>query len=415
MKKKIIAILVILAVVILALVGSVIYLRATRKTEVCFYVDQGNGMQEYSKIEIYWNKASSLDYFPKNPARDGLVFEGWYLDNETFTNKVSDTYFKTNAYRPSVALYAKWGCGHSESSYNDVTTASTCVVAGRIDTWCSECNRIVATKTLPTIDHKYVGELTYKLVNGNIEFNCTAVCTAGCNDTKEFKKVSTTSTVTAKATCVAEGEKLYTYTNKQYDFKATCTEVIPKTSHKLGAKYQDEIVSAYGYIPYNLDGVIIAAADTLECGANCDAYYKCSYCNELIQIEAHRPHEFDNYKLSLISTVPNKVFELTADCTTKGCSGTFKKTVDNVNEKVVTPSTCTVAGVVEYSYTYDGFTAKLEGALPLKDHTIGGVDFSELADEQGRLPLGIDGVKYFGSIADYTCEYPYRPDREQGF
>ena len=400
MKNKIAAIFLFCALFLIVIGGLYFYTEFGQKSEVCFYVDSGEGEEEYWSFEINWNNVSLS--LPEDPTREGYIFDGWYFDNGTFKYKYNEDYFENNEFMRKVSLYAKWV---KEPCYHTSTTVSitdpTCVTEGHKDTICRSCNAVIATETIPTIEHKYVGTLEFELVDGEKIFNCKVGCVSGCDHTKLFEDVDNVmKSLTREPACDLEGEYTYSYHVDGYGITVTCTEPIPEISHKIGERFYDDILSEYGYIPYDLPEIVLSAEDPLICGAPCDAYYECSVCYAFVNIEAFRPH---NYDAELVANDDYTEFRLVGVCVNEECGAALDKVV-SVDKRVIIPSTCISEGAAQYYYTYYGKEYTLDGILPFAEHSLEGEPVSAFRDYQDRLPITVRGVHFFDDIADYDCD-----------
>ena len=311
----------------------------------------------------------------------------------------------------------------------------TCVSEGSFDkvAYCSVCNseRYRETETIDMIRHNYVGELTYTIVNGEMVFNCQVACTSGCGLSEELEDVEVTRTLALSATCMAEGQYLYTYVYAGTEF--TATSAIPITSHRINGVLHEDAISEDGYFLYDTEGLLLSASEELVCGSTATAYYICTMCEQAIEVTAVRHHvgtwqqilaptcldegietihcEYCDrdaqrsvekishpYAYSLIpKNAQYTEFKVYGDCTTPGCSETVELEV-LPSGLTVDPATCITTGLAEY--TADYLVNSITLVLPMVDHRVGS---HYVAPGTTRLPLTLEGVYYLDHYSGVDC------------
>ena len=121
MKRKFILYLVLVFCLILTLAtflscSTDVDSSSSSKHTIRFYVDSGSGYELYGAA--FRSKGNELIRFPKDPTRDGYVFDGWYLDKLFSTSsEVKPNSYLTKEITEDIDVYAKFVL---KSSVNDV-------------------------------------------------------------------------------------------------------------------------------------------------------------------------------------------------------------------------------------------------------------------------------------------------------
>ena len=110
------------------------------------------------------------------------------------------------------------------------------------------------------------------------------------------------------------------------------------------------------------------------------------------------PHE---HKISdgELTKVDGK-FYFTGSC--GGCGQSFDSKVEP-KASVIVRATCLSEGSTKYTYTLFGVDYSLTEVTPIANHAVGGVDINTLIDENGYLPIDLDGVYVDGNVEDFKC------------
>lgn len=437
MKSKITAIFLLIALLVAG--GGIYYLITYSDSKATFYV----GETEYSSVMVE-RDAKSLP-LPNAPSKPGYVFEGWYFDKDTWSDKYVENYFVGKKLPLKVALHAKFvpesaGCNHTAGVTDWVTeTDSTCAAEGTKVQKCLECGAVLNTDTIAKKSHSYTnGTLDYVIVSGEKRFTFRASCT-GCGNSQTMSNVAVTTQVIKKATCTANGTSKYTY---EYNGTAyTCMKQdIPMLGHKLnGVAHMDVI--ANGGFSTDMEGIVLSAIETPDCGTECDAYYVCSVCKGIVSVRAMKVHSgtwvqtkdpscFEageetlevcldcgrqnlkrpiamlphTHAWSLIADAEYTTFTLKGVCSTPNCGNTINFEDVSVDVETTEP-TCMDPGQTVYSYAYNGETYTLTLTFePTRAHTIGDKLASTYFDAIGRLSLAIADVHCLDSAEeDLAC------------
>ncbi len=437
MKSKIIAIFLLIALLVAG--GGIYYLANYSDSKATFYVDEA----EYHSVMVE-RDATSLP-LPDAPSKPGYVFEGWYFDKDTWSDKYVENYFAGKKLPIKVALYAKFapeatGCAHTAGVTDWVTeTDSTCTAVGTKVQKCLECDAVLNTGTIEKKSHSYDGTLDYTVVAGEKRFTLTLRCEYGCGLRETLSNFAVTTQVVKKATCTANGTSKYTYIYNGTAY--TCQkDDIPMQGHKLNGVAHMDVIASGGFST-DMEGIVLSVAGTPDCGTECDAYYVCSVCNDIVSVRAMKVHAGtwvqtketscieegeetldvcldcgdQNLKRPIAKLAHTHVWSLTADaeyetftlkgvCSTPNCGDTIN--FENVSVDVeTTDPTCMDAGQTVYSYDYDGETYTLTRTFePTRAHTIRDVLASTYFDAEGRLSLAIADVHCLDSVKeDLVC------------
>ena len=428
---------VLLLIVLLVAGGGIYYLASASDAQVTFYVDT----TEYHTVRVERN-AKTVP-LPKAPSKDGYVFDGWYFDKDAWKEAYTDTYFADSTKLPNkISLYAKFipDCKHTEGvSEWEVEIPATCKQEGEKVQKCLTCGAVLNTVKIEKAPHSYTGTLDYVLVGGQKKFTFTAGCANGCGFSETLSNVSVESQTVKKATCLENGTSKYTYVyeNKTY----VCEKKdIPATGHMLNGVAHLDILQNGGFTT-DMEGVFLSAStETPECETECDAYYVCSECSQVIKMIAMKSHVgtwkqtkapscieegeetlelcldclqpatrpiamLDHaYVWELTAKADYTVFTLVGTCKTPNCGDDASLPNVTVKTDFDLAPTCLNAGKTVYSYDYKGETYSLTRVYePTRLHKIGGVDIADCMDENGRFSLAIDGVYFFGYASELDC------------
>lgn len=85
-----------------------------------------------------------------------------------------------------------------------------------------------------------------------------------------------------------------------------------------------------------------------------------------------------------------------------GCGLSYDANV-TPKETVIKRATCLSEGSSKYTYTLLGVDYTITETTPKSNHSINSVDIDSLVDENGYLPIDIDGVHVDGSVDEFKC------------
>ena len=440
MKRKIAAIFIVLAILVIG--AGAYYLYTQSDSQATFYVDNA----EYYTVMVD-RDAASLS-LPEAPSKPGYVFDGWYFDQDAWTDPYVENYFASQKMPIKISLYAKFSreevCGHN-GGVSDwiIAEDATCTAEGTKVQKCLVCDAVLNTATIEIKPHTYTGVLDYRVLNGDRIFTFTAGC-ANCSFREVKDRVSVHSEVVKEADCINNGTTEYTYVYNGYEF-STRKNDIPLTAHKWNGMTQEEVIATYGGFATEMEGVYVSATTEMPaCGSTCDAFYLCSVCGEMDRVRAIKSHRGSwivekapscleegketlalcldckesaeraipmlahEHSYKLVADEDYEIFSILGTCTvTEGCTDTVL--IENVAVTVSTTlPTCMNKGLSVYTGVYGGKTYKLERVLaPTRDHKIGDVPATFYMDENGRLPIDLEDVHFFGSSANLTCMTTY--------
>ena len=330
---------------------------------------------------------------------------------------------------------------HKAHNYEDyeVVKPATCTEAGEKKGYCTDCAAEV-TEPIEPLGHNY----EYELKKVGETFTLTGTCTV-CDDvTEETGLTGVETEIVREATCSERGLVRYTYTDADTEETVTLEVETATIPHTLGGKSADEWENADGTYDTTVPGITEFKGEEATCGTegkNGKGWYTCEECEEMVFVETHKPHNFEEYE------------EIPATCTTEGSrTGTCtdcgeettevipmkphsyeyeleegaeegewtlvgtcsvcgdedrKEGITDVEEKVVREATCYEEGLIRYTYKdlSSGKTVTLDEAIPMTAHTLNGKPISEYTDEQGRVPSDLEGVTEFKGD-EATCGDP---------
>ncbi len=340
-----------------------------------------------AKVDLYVNSSSCTEVV------DGL-----------FLCEACDTYCNIKVNKPHVGDWAS-------------RVEPTCYMSGEeILDYCTACaERWIIRAVAPTGEHVYLdGDIALDKVGDkfNLVTPCVNAC-YGCTASTIIRKdVPTTSAAIVSDNCQAPDIIRYTF---NYMGKPAVYDVVTCSGHFLNGVRASTIADEEGWFHYSLitptgteGGIKIFADRVLECEEKLFAYYNCSCCGELVDVEVYRPHsgswtvekastctvngvkrfncDFCDYtetdSLELIdhdyswklvidadadSTVRPFALEGTCYC---GQGSAIKNVLVTTN--ISSRPTCHSEGEIIYSHTYDGNTYYLAEKIPMTDHSIDG-------------------------------------------
>ena len=110
------------------------------------------------------------------------------------------------------------------------------------------------------------------------------------------------------------------------------------------------------------------------------------------------PHE---HKVSdgVFTHVDGK-FHFTGNC--NGCGEAYDMDV-TPKQTVVLRATCLAEGSIKYTYTHTGVEYSITEITPKGNHSVNKVDVSTLVDENGYLPIDVDGVHISDNVDIFNC------------
>ena len=207
------------------------------------------------KTEVTIEKGTAVEK-PEDPAKDGFVFAGWYLGEESydFTKPVDENITLTAKWEENAYTVAyEWSDDNktvtatATSTNNpaadpivetvnttaEITKPATCTYTATFTNALFTTQTKVAEDVDP-LGHAY-GEPVYVWSEDNKTVTATAVC---ANDPAHVitETVNTTSEVTKAATCEAKGETTYTATfaNELFTEQTKTVEDVEALGHKWG-------------------------------------------------------------------------------------------------------------------------------------------------------------------------------------
>ena len=279
----------------------------------------------------------------------------WYnTDGSTFTGKILTFSFEVlkdgstdvtleceattvDYVEPTVAVTKGFVCtAHDDTE--EQTTPATCTEAGKVDTVCKHCGKVIKTQAISATGHSW-----------------------------------DEGAVTTAPTCTEKGVKTFTCTRGCGETK---TEEIAATGHTEDA------------------GTV--AAD-VSCGETADITYKCEVCGEVTRVVtgAVVQHAWDEGAVTTEPTCTAKGVK-TFTCT-RGCGETKTEEVAALGHKwaeegtVKTPPTCYADGVMSYACDNGCGETKEVAIKERPDHTPPAVDEWEIGKVNHKYTCVVEG------------------------
>ncbi len=277
--------------------------------------------------------------------------------------------------------------------------------------------------------HKHSYICTLEMVDG--KFTYTRSCTVKDCDQPYYEEKDAKATVESvkDPTCGTKGEIVYLYSYQGSE--ARYTEYTPVTGkHTLNGKPIEESLNEDGSINFGIPGVGLASGESTDrpCGTVVKGHYKCDGCGQLAIIDVAFGHRQGNKVIKEANCLepgsqqavcrdcgekladPTEIaplghnynFELkqtnlVGECTRHDCSENFKADVSTLDVVATTKATCAKLATTTYKVkTNDGQTIEATVEIPgvLAEHTLNGVDYTTLANEDGTFSHTIPGIQF---------------------
>ncbi len=293
--------------------------------------------------------------------------------------------------------------------------------------------------------HKHSYICTLEMVDG--KFTYARSCTVKDCDQPYYEEKDVNATVESvtDATCGKKGEIVYVYSYQGSE--ARYIEYTPITGkHTLNGKPIEELLNEDGSIDESVPGVSLRNDIVIErvCGETEKGHYQCESCGELVLMDVvlgHRgrnevimsasclatgsqqlvcmdcgeeladPTEIaplgHNYSFTLQQT--GSVNNLVGECTRSDCPDPdyFEANVSGLEVVGTTQATCAKPATTTYKYKNENgqtieVTVEIPGERP--NHTLNGVDYTTLANEDGTFNHTISGIEFH--LGHSICDDP---------
>lgn len=339
-------------------------------------------------------------------------------------------------------------------------------VDGGVWAWhCATCHE-VKHETTEAVGHKFATTTVVTEASKAGEGKLKGVCVY-CEHEHEYILPALDETkyefTSVAPTCSETGKETYVFVDADHGVNYTRVLTIAANGHFLGgknyAKYDIDgdntngIVVPFFYGEEDADGRLPAlgvkefADSTIPCGTTALGYFQCETCKEVVDVDVYKEHngkatnirpssciatglkdvECDACKetvkdvvipaldhawvTKLERNVDGITWNLVQECKGNGlatdtCDArqVLESGITDVAEKVIKAPTCEEEGVVEYSYTKDGVTTKVEVNVAKIAHTLNGKLDTELVNADGTFDHTIDGLKYFADTEAPKCD-----------
>ena len=277
--------------------------------------------------------------------------------------------------------------GPAYSTYTSVITAATCTATGTMGTYCSGCNKLKSTSSIPKIDHttttSYGNGYSSCTTDGFIRTYCSS-----CNTTISTSSYSSHAQGTYKsndATCTYKGYNYY-YCSRKSD-GCTGETSAARSSYDTSYHYQSVGGTAWGTYSKVITAATCTATGTMGTYCSgCDAQRStstiaidssnhtdkltseglatnctttgyistyCYACNTTVSNARYSSHSYGDYYTTTAATCSSTGVQR-ANCTRSNCSGYKTATIakDSSNHSNVTTQSglttdCTTTGYIK--------------------------------------------------------------------
>lgn len=277
--------------------------------------------------------------------------------------------------------------------------------------------------------HKHSYICTLEMVDG--KFTYTRSCTVKDCDQPYYEEKDAKATVESvkDPTCGTMGEIVYVYSYQGSE--ARYTEYTPVTGkHTLNGKPIEDSLNEDGSINFGIPGVGLASGESTDrpCGTVLQGHYECDSCGKekLVQIDVAFGHRSEDKVIEAATCLTSGSQQAVCkDCGEKladpteiaplghkyvfdlnetklvgeciRCSDDFQADVSTLEVVGETKATCAKLATKTYKVTTnDGQTIEATVEIPgvLAEHTLNGVAYTTLANEDGTFSHTIPGIQF---------------------
>ena len=275
--------------------------------------------------------------------------------------------------------------------------------------------------------HKHSYICTLEMVDG--KFTYTRSCTVKDCDQPYYEEKDARATVESvkDPTCGTMGEIVYVYSYQGSE--ARYTEYTPVTGkHTLNGKPIEDSLNEDGSINFGIPGVGLASGESTDrpCGTVVKGHYKCDGCGQLAIIDVAFGHRSEDKVIEAATCLTSGSQQAVCkDCGEKladpteiaplghkyvfdlnqtklvgeciRCSDDFQADVSTLEVVGETKASCAKLATKTYKVTTnDGQTIEATVEIPgvLAEHTLNGVAYTTLANEDGTFSHTIPGIQF---------------------
>lgn len=287
--------------------------------------------------------------------------------------------------------------------------------------------------------HKHSYTCTLEMVDG--KFTYTRSCTTKDCDQPYYEEKDVKATVESviEATCGKKGEIVYVYSYQGSEAKYV--EYTPVTGkHTLNGKPIEENLNEDGSINFGIPGVGLASGESTDrpCGTVVKGHYQCDGCAQLAVIDVAFGHRSEDKVIKAATCLapgsqqavcrdcgdeladPTEIAplghkyaftlkqtNLVGECTRPDCTENFQADVSTLEVVATTKATCAKPATTTYKVkTNNGQTVEATVDIPsvLAEHTLNGVDYTTLANEDGTFSHTVPGIQFHDGHS--MCDTP---------
>ena len=273
-----------------------------------------------------------------------------------------------------------------------------CETKGCYVYWCGVCGKVVQEEIAAT-GHDWVETLEYDDVSDKYIYDkhCANECGIG-TEHKELAPESVRLVSETPATCEAEGEAVYSYTDPETATTLTCKVTLEKTMHHLnGVAIDDTQVYPIG------NGILPSGNSTPACDSEVPGtgYFICDDCGEVIVLSVTQPHEMPEVtKNTVVEVIPEAnameagvVYEVEGTCTSGKTIGYL---CENCKERVIVRDEAV-------GHDYVATVTKVPTATEVGSAAVTCENCDEV-NVAAELPVLTDAAYKVTKVSDATCE-----------